>query len=55
MILLKRVPLQSSEMEICTQYHMMLIRQINDQILMRCYHVFSLFIIDMRTVKLPLN
>ncbi len=34
---MERVPLHDREMEISIQYHVMLIRQSNDQILMRCY------------------
>ncbi len=34
---LERVPLHDREMEISIQYHVMLIHQSNDQILMRCY------------------
>ena len=34
---MERVPLHASEMRISIQYHVMLIRQLNDQILMRCY------------------
>ena len=34
---MERVPLHDREMEISIQYHEMLIRQSNDQILMRCY------------------
>ncbi len=33
-----RVPFHDREMEISIQYHVMLIRQPNDQILMRCYY-----------------
>ena len=32
-----RVPFHDREMGIFIQYHVMLIRQLNDQILMRCY------------------
>ena len=34
---MERVPFHDREMEISIQYHVMLIRQSNDQILMRCY------------------
>ncbi len=34
---MERVPLHDREMEISIQYHVMLIRQSNNQILMRCY------------------
>ena len=34
---MERVPLHDREMEISIQYHVMLIHQSNDQILMRCY------------------
>ena len=34
---MERVPFHDREMEISIQYHVMLIRQLNDQILMRCY------------------
>ncbi len=38
---MERVPLHDREMEISIQYHVMLIRQSNDQILMRCYIKFT--------------
>ncbi len=34
---MERVPFHDCEMEISIQYHVMLIRQSSDQILMRCY------------------
>ncbi len=34
---MERVPFHDREMEISIQYHVILIRQSNDQILMRCY------------------
>ena len=34
---MERVPFHDREMEISIQYHVMLLRQSNDQILMRCY------------------
>ena len=34
---MERVPFHDREMEISIQYHVMLIRQSSDQILMRCY------------------
>ncbi len=34
---MERVPFHDREMEIFIQYHVMLIRQSSDQILMRCY------------------
>ena len=34
---MERVPFHDREMEISIQYHVMLIRQSNDQILMLCY------------------
>ena len=37
---MERVPLHDREMEISIQYHVMLIHQSNDQILMRCYIIF---------------
>ena len=37
---MERVPLHDREMEISIQYHVMLIRQSNDQILMRCYIIY---------------
>ncbi len=39
---MERVPLHDREMEISIQYHVMLIRQSNDQILMRCYIIFTI-------------
>ncbi len=39
---MERVPLHDREMEISIQYHVMLIRQSNDQILMRCYIMSSI-------------
>ena len=39
---MERVPLHDREMEISIQYHVMLIRQSNDQILMRCYIIVNM-------------
>ena len=38
---MERVPFHDREMEISIQYHVMLIRQSNDQILMRCYIIYT--------------
>ena len=38
---MERVPLHDREMEISIQYHVMLIHQSNDQILMRCYIIYT--------------
>ena len=38
---MERVPLHDREMEISIRYHVMLIRQSNDQILMRCYIIMN--------------
>ena len=37
---MERVPFHDREMEISIQYRVMLIRQSNDQILMRCYIIY---------------
>ena len=34
---MERVPFHDREIEISIQHHVMLIHQLNDQILMRCY------------------
>ncbi len=40
---MERVPFHDREMGISIQYHVMLIRQSNDQILMRCYIIGNNF------------
>ncbi len=50
---MERVPLHDREMEISIQYHVMLIRQSNDQILMRCYII--IIIIRFNKVMCQLN
>ncbi len=39
---MERVPFHDREMEISIQYHVMLIRQSSDQILMRCYIKYTI-------------
>ncbi len=41
---MERVPLHDREMEISIQYHVMLIHQSHDQILMRCYIIYYIIL-----------